>query len=323
MKVVLGIDTSCYTTSIALMSVDGTLLADARRPLKVRPGGKGLAQSEMVYQHTRNLPEVFAEANTALGDAIEPILVGVSVRPRPLADSYMPAFLVGEGYAKVLALSHGVALCPLSHQENHILAGVWSAGGPSAGCFLAVHVSGGTTEVTKVAYTEQGLAVTLVGSSIDIAAGQFVDRVGVTMGLPFPAGPHLELLAQRGRDRAVRLPLAVKAPNVSFSGPETQAQRMLAQGTDAAAIAAGVELCIADSLVKIIQAAITATESKDILIVGGVAANAFIRDRITEVLSQDAAVRLYFPRRDFSSDNAVGAAYFAVNCLHNPDNFRI
>ena len=313
MKVFLGIDTSCYTTSVALMRPDGTLAADARRLLKVKLGGRGLAQSEMVYQHTRNLPEIFAEAQASFGERIDLAGIGVSTKPRPYEESYMPAFLVGQGYAKVLALSHQVPLYPLSHQENHILAGVWSAGGPCAGRFIAVHVSGGTTEITLVEHAGGGLKITLLGGSKDISAGQMVDRIGVAMGLPFPAGPHLEALALQGRAASAKIPLAVKNMEVSFAGPETHVRKLLAAGVDSAAIAAGVESCIAESLGKIIRNAVKAHELKEILLVGGVVANTYIRGRLNTVLSEDNGVKVYFPGKEYSSDNAVGAACLAFS----------
>ena len=96
-KVYLGIDTSCYTTSAALLAEDGSLLAEARQILSVKPGRCGLQQSEMVFQHTRNLPrlveEVFSDKDCTLA------AIGVSGYPRPLADSYMPAFLAGMSVA--------------------------------------------------------------------------------------------------------------------------------------------------------------------------------------------------------------------------------
>jgi len=313
MKLALGLDTSCYTTSVALMRQDGTLAADARRPLVVKPGGRGLSQSEMVYQHTRNLPMVFADAMATVGEGIELLAVGASVKPRPVEDSYMPAFLVGGGYGKVLALSHGVACHGISHQENHILAGIWSAGGPCADRFLAVHVSGGTTEVTAVDSSADGLTVTLLGGSLDIAAGQFIDRIGVTLGLPFPAGPEIERLARHGQDNPAAIPVTVEKCSVSFSGPETHARRLLDQGFAPAFVAAGLQRCIAEALTKMIRAAITATKRNDVLLVGGVGSNSYIRGHIAEGLAGDRAVSLYYPRIEYSGDNAVGAAYYALS----------
>lgn len=304
---VVGIDTSCYTTSVCVLDDQGRLVADCRRMLTVKPGGRGLAQSEMVFQHTRNLPVVLEEALAEVGGA--PAAIGATTCPRPLPDSYMPAFLVGSGFAKALALSHRIPLFSLSHQENHILAGIWSAGGPLSERFLAVHASGGTTEIVLTERRPAGIAVTLLGGSKDLHAGQFVDRIGVTLNLPFPAGRHLEALAETATG-SVSLPVAADGLSVSFSGPASHADRMLAAGAEPAQIARAVEVCIAESLVRLIRAGIKATGVQEVLLAGGVTANRFIRHYVSEHLT---SCRLFFPAPAYSPDNAAGAAYFALH----------
>ncbi|MDT8901070.1 O-sialoglycoprotein endopeptidase [Anaeroselena agilis] len=307
MKLVLGIDTSCYTTSVALMGEDGCLVADERRLLSVRAGGRGLAQSEMVYQHTRRLPELFAAAAAKAGGPLKLTAVAASTLPRSLPESYMPAFLVGAGYARVVAAAQAVPFISLSHQEGHILAGAWSAGGPSEERYLAVHASGGTTEIVLVVREAAGLKVEALGGTCDIAAGQLIDRVGVALGLPFPAGPRLEELALEGQAAPASLPVAARGLRLSFAGPETHAQRLLARGEAPAAVAAGIQACVAESLLGLCRAAVDATGAGAVLFVGGVLANAFIRGRITTVLGA-AGLSLYFPEPRYSGDNAVGAA---------------
>ncbi|VBB08010.1 Hypothetical protein LUCI_3275 [Lucifera butyrica] len=303
----LGIDTSCYTTSVAIMDDSGNLLADVRKVLTVKPGGRGLAQSEMVFQHTRNLPLVFAEAMAQFSGPVRFKSVTVSNRPRPLPGSYMPAFLVGEGYGKVLTVSQQIPLYKISHQENHIWAGRWSADGPKGTDFLAVHISGGTTEIVKVGIgSSQQMSIDLLGGSLDISAGQFVDRIGVALNLPFPAGSHLEKLADCGRSGLCKVPVAVRNLNVSFSGAETYVRRLLAQGEPPAALAAGVQLCVAETLVKLMKQAVAQTGLTEILLVGGVSANQFIRDYLCR---HSQGFSLFFPDSRYSSDNAAGCAF--------------
>lgn len=314
----LGIDTSCYTSSVALLDEAGQLVADCRRLLKVKAGSRGLQQSEMVFQHTRNLPELFAEACRGLAGPVAFKGIAVSAWPRPLPDSYMPAFLVGDGYAKVLALSHNVPLQRISHQENHIFAGIWSAGGPESAQFLAVHLSGGTTEVMRVAAAashrqDKRLHIELLGCSQDIHAGQLVDRVGVLLGLPFPAGPQLEALAASGHSHPAKIPVCVRGTTVSFAGPETHIRKLIAQGADSSAIAAGVELGIAAAVAKMLKQAIAGTGLTEVLLVGGVTANRFIRRYLQEQLELPGVARLYWPESRYSPDNAAGAAYVALN----------
>ena len=149
--VILGIDTSCYTTSVALIA-GRELLADRRLLLEVPQGKRGLRQAEAVFQHVRNLPQLLSEVLPR-----EDITgVAVSSKPRSAAGSYMPVFKTGEGMARALALAWDVPLYLTSHQAGHIWAGclawMWAAGSG----LLAVHLSGGTTEVVSVRLEEPG-----------------------------------------------------------------------------------------------------------------------------------------------------------------------
>lgn len=134
-KVYLGIDTSCYTTSAALLAEDGSLLAEARQILSVKPGRCGLQQSEMVFQHTRNLPrlveEVFADKDCTLA-AIG--VSGLSASARRLLYAGVSSRL---SVARRLAAAYKVPLEVISHQENHLEAGLWSACGSAGGAFFA------------------------------------------------------------------------------------------------------------------------------------------------------------------------------------------
>lgn len=313
----LGIDTSCYTTSIAILNDKGHLIADCRRLLAVKPGGRGLAQSEMVFQHTRNLPDLFQQAVAKLPASFRFLGIGVSSRPRPIAESYMPTFLVGHGYARTLGTALGIPVNALSHQENHIYSGLWSAKGPVSDNFLALHLSGGTTEVVEVRDLRTNPAITLLGSSQDLHAGQFIDRVGVALGLPFPAGPHVEQLAAGCTDKPAEIPSSVRNLTVSFSGPESQAQRLIAQGVDPAAIAAGVQVCIARTIVKLLEHTVEKTGLTYVLLAGGVTANLYIRQYVEQKLHKQS-IQLYMPEPDFSTDNSVGAAFFSSQVAAKP-----
>ncbi|HML87246.1 MAG TPA: O-sialoglycoprotein endopeptidase [Methylomusa anaerophila] len=302
-----------------MLNKTGELVGEARKLLLVKEGRRGLRQSEMVFQHTKNLPALFEEVCCKFHQPADLVAIGVTGYPRPIPGSYMPAFLVGDSYARVLAKMFATRLYRLSHQENHIFAGIWSAGGPQVNEFLAVHLSGGTTEIVHVNSDNSsgaGISLTLLGGSKDIHAGQFVDRVGVALGLPFPAGPYLEQLACKGRGSAAAIPISVQGLAVSFAGPETSVRKLIDQKTAAAEIAAGVELCIARSIAGLLLNAIKQTKVGHILMVGGVAANQFIRAFIAEHVAANGNSRLYFPEAGYSPDNAVGAAYFALKQLH-------
>lgn len=303
----MGIDTSCYTTSVALVDRDGGLSAEARRILKVKAGGRGLQQSEMVFQHTRNLPLLMEEAYNS---SYRIIGVGVSSCPRPLEDSYMPAFLVGLGLARSLAVVNEVPLWQISHQENHLEAGLWSAQGPDADRFLLLHASGGTTDLLLTEKCSDGTyALKQVGGSMDLHAGQFIDRIGVALGMQFPAGAALEQLAATAGE-IVELPVSVRQGDVSLSGPATAALRKLEAGAEPAALAAGVQYVLAETFVRMIRNVAAQKDVYDVLLVGGVASNAYIRSHLIEKLAK-RKIKVWIPESRFSPDNAVGCAAYA------------
>jgi N6-L-threonylcarbamoyladenine synthase len=319
MKLFLGMDTSCYTTSVAVMDEQACLVAQKRKLLCVSPGKRGLAQSEMVFQHTRNLPQLFHEV---IQEIPRPFFqsVGVSTCPRPVADSYMPAFLVGKGYAEVIALSQGISCHGLSHQENHIYAGLWSVGKRLANEFLALHVSGGTTELVKVQRTGPFLKLTLLAATTDISAGQLIDRMGVKLTLPFPAGPQLEKLAATSQItfKIGDLPIAFHDGRLSFSGPETHLTQLIAKGQDSADIPCRTQWIVAETLSRLLDRAMKDTGLTDVLLVGGVMSNQFLRDYLVRAAAKvHCHSQLFFAKQEFSSDHAVGAAYFSLLQHHS------
>ncbi|MGI9861201.1 O-sialoglycoprotein endopeptidase [Moorella naiadis] len=305
---ILGIDTSAYTCSAAVVSQEGELLTAHRRLLPVPPGEKGLQQGTAVFHHVQILPEVL-ETIFAAVPATRVRRVVAAVKPRPVEGSYMPVFTVAAGQGRSLAAALGVPFQATTHQEGHIQAGLWSAGWQPRGPFLAVHLSGGTSEVLRVAEKAGGFSIVKLGGTLDLHAGQLVDRAGVLMGLPFPAGPALEGLAREAGPARVHLTSAVRDYNFSFSGPASQAERLLAAGAAPAAVARAVEQCIANTLERVLRPAVAATGLLDILIVGGVAANGYLRQRLRHRLEHPAVgARLHFAAPEHSSDNAIGVA---------------
>lgn len=339
----LGIDTSAYTTSIAAVDDKGILLGEERKLLDVTQGKQGLRQSEALFQHVQNLPEVIAlirqSSNLVINDLAG---IGVSAYPRPVEGSYMPVFRAGLSLAESLSYLHRIFLMKTSHQEGHLRAGIFSAEGPGVNEFLSVHLSGGTSELLKVKRLESRFEIKLLGGTTDLHAGQLVDRIGVLLGLPFPAGPALEKLADDKvqtmsvesnklvsplkqenvdlknsfiRDSGVlHLPSVVKGYNFSFSGAETQARRWIESGVPPAVVAQSIQRCIANTVEKVVRRAIQETGIREVLIVGGVAANNFLRQRLRYRLEHPAVkARLYFADPRLSSDNAVGIALLAYD----------
>jgi len=146
MRAVLGIDTSCYTTSCALVTPEGEILSSSRRLLTVEDGARGLMQSQGLFQHVKNLPQMVQNVMADVSDA-EICAVCASTRPRPAEDSYMPVFRAGESQARAAASLLRVPFYPASHQEGHVRAAMVDAGIDETKPFLALHLSGGTTEI--------------------------------------------------------------------------------------------------------------------------------------------------------------------------------
>lgn len=288
-------------------------MGDARRLLAVPAGEIGLRQQAALFQHWQNLPELLGQIVSALGGPIAGI--AFSSGPRREKESYLPVFTAGTNLARSLAAVLKVPTFGFSHQEGHLAAGQLGAAGPQERLFLAVHLSGGTTELLKVEQDGPGFKVTPLGGTLDLNAGQFVDRVGVALGLPFPAGPQLEALARTAQD-ALTLPSFARGYDVSFSGPTTAALRLLEQGKDKGAVARAVFACIARTLEKVLRPAVLATGIQAVLLVGGVAGNSLLRALLCARLEHPAVgARLFFAPPHLSTDNAVGIAWLGVTAL--------
>lgn len=315
MTYVLGLDTSNYTTSVCLVDELGNIVREERRLLQVEEGERGLQQSAALFQHVQNLPALIEKIGVLPSGLAA---VCASTRPRRRDGSYMPVFTAGSGLGRSLAATFGVPFLETSHQEGHIAAGEGSTEVVPADHFLAVHISGGTTDLLDVQRLADGYEIAELGTSIDLHAGQFVDRVGVALGLPFPAGPHMEQLALQSADDSVTLPSPVNGYNLSFAGPETAAMRLIQAGANPASIARAVERCIAKGLEKTLRKAVEELGIKHLLIVGGVAANTYIRERLQHRLEHRAVrAKLYFALPRYSTDNAFGVARLGLTQLLN------
>lgn len=314
---ILGIDTSCYTTSLAVVNEKGALLDDLRLLINVPLGKRGLAQSEIFYQHIKQAPLLFTELFSHF-NAAELTGIAVSVKPRPLLDSYMPVFKAGENFAKTLSAALRLPLYETSHQEGHLSAALWSLGAAASSIgseFLAVHLSGGTGEILRVKRGQSAYLVEICGSC-DLAPGQYIDRVGVALGLPFPTGPYMQNLAKEALGGMYKLPQAAKEGRLFFTGPQSACDRLLAAGgINEAELALAVLENIGNSLKTAIAYHIAQSGLKQTVVFGGVAANEQIREIIG---GQIGGAQVLFADRKYAGDNAVGvAALFTANGYKN------
>ncbi len=277
-----------------------------KRLLPVRAGEVGLRQSDAVFHHVRQLPEIIEELfsdNINLKDNIQ--AVGASLRPRDENGSYMPCFLTGHGFARSFAAISNIPCFSFCHQAGHIAAAAYSVNRMDLfkGRFIAFHLSGGTTECLLVQPDEQSIIkITKIAGSLDLKAGQAVDRVGVAMGLSFPAGRELEALALQSTAEFKIKPV-LKGLDCCLSGIENQSIKKINSGAPKCDVAKFCLLSISAALDAMTAAVIDKYGEMPVLYAGGVMSNSIIRERI---------VRKYpfamFAEPQFSADNAAGIA---------------
>ena len=300
----VGIDTSNYTTSAALCTLDGHVIANIKAPLPVKEGECGLRQSDAVFAHIKNLPDVMVRLREAL-DGKHVLAVGCSTRPRDVKDSYMPCFLAGKATAEALAAPLDVPVFEFSHQNGHIMAAAYSSGAMTRllnDAFAAFHVSGGTTEVLYVKPQPFGFDVQLVGETMDINAGQAIDRIGVAMGLQFPCGKELEALAKQNTRKLPTPRICVRNGCCNLSGLQNLAQKLLQETSDRAAVAAYVLAFLGETLKEMTAQLDAKYPGLPVVYAGGVMSNLYLQS----VLSQREDT--YFAAPLFSADNAAGIA---------------
>lgn len=285
-------------------------MCDLRQPLPVPPGRIGLRQSDAVFSHIKQLPGLAGRLAAALsGHRV--VAVTVSVRPRPDADSYLPVFRVGHAAAELARATADATLIASSHQEGHLACS--DGFSPGAAC-LAAHLSGGTTDILAVGWDGDRILDRRLGGSTDLHAGQFVDKVGHALGLPFPAGPALDRLAQQDPD--VDVPSAVSSGAISFSGPYSAALRLIDAGAPGPAVASAVLRCIARSVARAVGHAVNETGLDTLHVVGGVAASVVLRETITSRLARRVpGLTVRFAPAALCTDNAVGVARIGCNSI--------
>ena len=304
---VLGIDTSNYTTSAAIYDTDDMSVIQSKMLLPVKQGEKGVRQSEAVFHHTKQLPEVIGKLMN--NGRVIPDAIGVSVKPRLEEGSYMPCFLVGEGFADSLGAVVGVAPDKTSHQIGHILAAIYSSGRfdllQNKHSFAAFHVSGGTTDLLYCEPDDESiLKITRIGGSDDLKAGQAIDRCGVMLGLKFPCGRELESLAQNSRAE-FKIKPSVKGLSCSLSGLENKCKDMLAKGCPKEDIAKFCIMYVNESIKSLTSAFYESYGERTVIYAGGVMSNTIIRN------SLESSERV-FCEGEFSRDNACGVAVYSA-----------
>lgn len=302
----LGIDTSNYTTSVCLYDDVADTYVSKRRLLPVSSGQLGLRQSDAVFHHTQQLPdlfeELFADANCSTDEICA---VGASFTPRKVEGSYMPCFTVGSSVARALSSTLQVPIYELSHQQGHIASALYCTKRMDLmnRKHLAFHVSGGTTDALIVNGSDSAgiLPVQLVATTLDLNAGQLVDRVGLMLGLTFPCGKELEKLALKNCE-TIKVKPTLKGSDCCLSGVENICKKALDDGKQPPYIAALCLKYIEETLFSMCSKIIDEYGNMPVVFAGGVMSNSIIRESLTKRLD------CTFCEPELSTDNACGIA---------------
>ena len=315
----LGIDTSNYRTSAAVVDSEGVILTQKAVLLDVPEGKRGLRQSEAFFMHSNRLPgyieEIFGSADPACIKA-----VGVSERPRRIEGSYMPCFLAGVNAAKEIAAALKVPVYCFSHQEGHAAAVMESVGNTPAQNTLFFHLSGGTTEALLCSPDDEGYRMEIVGGTRDISAGQLLDRFGVALGMPFPSGGYLDDMAYEVLEKAgfdtKKLPKTGVLPKIkcekgyfNLSGAETRLMRYAVDPGDvpAADVIAELFASISGLLINTVAYLSDRYSADKIYMAGGVASSRTFR----AIAQRSSLADINFGAPELSGDNAAGTALLA------------
>ncbi len=299
----LGLDTSNYTTSAAYWNAqDGTVM-QKKQLLPVKVGEMGLRQSDAVFHHTRQLPDMVESLAEQLSGGV--LAVAASDRPQQREGSYMPCFLVGAGAARQLGAVLGVPVHFFTHQQGHVAAALVGSNSEEllSRPFLAFHVSGGTTDALLVEPDDRAIIrCRVVGRSLDLKAGQLIDRVGGMLSLSFPAGPALEQLASKASG-SYRPRATLHGCDCHLSGVENQCRDRLAQGVPPEEIARFCMESVKAAVDGMTRALLAEYGDLPLVYAGGVMSNGLLREHFRTVYGGRFAPPAY------SADNAVGIAY--------------
>ncbi len=310
-NIIIGIDTSCYTTSIAAISLGKKVIFNKKIMLNVKDGSNGLRQSEAVFQHINNLGELSEEIKDILKD-YEIKGICVSKKPRPMKDSYMPVFMAGYNFAKTSSALVGCKLYETTHQENHIEASLFTNDIINKDKFLSIHMSGGTTEILLVNKIKDNYNIEIVGGTKDISFGQLIDRIGVRLGYKFPAGKYIDEDAINCNEKIDKgLKTSVKEGYMNLSGLENQINNLIQDKSKEY-----IAKILLESIIRNIYKSILHISKKynlnEVVFAGGVSASKYIRKELKYKLYKEN-IDAYFTEPEYSTDNALGCAIIGLD----------
>ena len=306
--IVLGIETSCDETGVAVYAGDRGLLGDALySQIGLHAQYGGVVPELASRDHVRKLLPMIQQAIDKSGISISE-LNGVAYTAGP---GLVGALLVGATAGRSLAWTLGVPAIGVHHMEGHLLAPMLESNPPDFP-FLALLVSGGHTLLVEV----DGIGrYRVLGDSVDDAVGEAFDKTATLLGLSYPGGPALAALALEGNPQRFKFPRPMtNRPGLdfSFSGLKTFALNTWRESAqtdaDRADIARAFEEAVVDTMVIKCRRAVAQTGLQTLVIAGGVGANVRLRERLCELMSKEGG-RVCYPRPEFCTDNGAMIAY--------------
>jgi len=305
---VLGLETSCDDTGVAVYDSESGLLSHLRYSQAAMHNEYGGVVPELASRdHIRKaLPLVRHLLDQASIPAAS--IEGVAYTSGP---GLAGALLVGAAVGRSLAQSWGVPAIGVHHMEGHLLSPMLEDH-PPAFPFLALLVSGGHTLLADVRGVGQ---YNILGQSLDDAAGEAFDKSAKLLGLGYPGGPAIEKAARDGEAGKLRFPRPMTdrpGLDFSFSGLKTACSLAIADSDlnpkDIANIAAELQAAVIDTLVTKVERAAKQSGLRSVVVAGGVSANQWLRERMDHV-AKSTGIRCYFPRLEFCTDNGAMIAY--------------
>ena len=306
---ILGIETSCEETAVAIYGDEGLLAHEVYSQISAHQPYGGVVPEIAARDHVRKLLPLVNRAMKS-ADIDRGAISAVAYTAGP---GLVGALMVGASTGASLAYSLGVPAIPIHHMEAHLMAVMLEEHCPSYP-FLALLVSGGHTLLVDV---EAFGSYKILGQSIDDAVGEAFDKTAKLLGLPYPGGPALAELALLGRSDAYRFPRPMAHSgclNMSFSGLKTAAvkayQDLPSKTCDQskADIACAFQDAAIDSLLNKVKAAVELTGYRQIAMVGGVSANIELRQRCQDWFASVKG-EVFYPRREWCTDNGAMVAY--------------
>ncbi len=313
---VLGLETSCDETGVALYSGTHGLLAHRLySQIKMHEAYGGVVPELASRDHILRLSPLIDETLASAGLEMD----GLDAVAYTAGPGLIGALLVGATLGRSLAWSRGIPAVGVHHMEAHLLAPMLDAAPPEFP-FLALLVSGGHTMLVKVAALG---SYTLLGESLDDAAGEAFDKTAKLLGLGYPGGPAVEKLAAQGDPTRFRFPRPMTdrpGLDFSFSGLKTYCANTVRehQGDEGAKadIARAFSDAVVDTFVIKCRRALRATGLKTLVVAGGVSANRMLRNALDNLGAEHNA-RVCYPRAEFCTDNGAMVAYAGYLRLRN------